>query len=143
MSRIFLISSNTAVDPYPVYPLGMALMASALQSGGHHVCQYDCLAGDQPEVRLKKSLLEYDPDFVGISLRNIDNVDSLTSDNHWYLEEVKRLIEKIRQLTDAPISITSAPITVLSAKGSVLSVIFLNPLPMGTFHPESLTAKAP
>lgn len=103
MSRIFLISSNTAVDPYPVYPLGMALVASALQSGGHHVCQYDCLAGDQPEVRLKKSLLEYDPDFVGISLRNIDNVDSLTSDNHWYLEKVKRLIEKIRQLTDAPI----------------------------------------
>ena len=103
MSRIFLISSNTAVDPYPVYPLGMALVASALQSGGHHVCQYDCLAGDHPEVRLKKSLLEYNPDFVGISLRNIDNVDSLTSDNHWYLAEVKRLIEKIRQLTDTPI----------------------------------------
>jgi radical SAM superfamily enzyme YgiQ (UPF0313 family) len=78
-------------------------VASALQSGGHHVYQYDCLAADQPEVRLKKSLLEYDPDYVGISLRNIDNVDSLTSDKNWYLERVKRLIEKIRQLTDVPI----------------------------------------
>jgi lipid biosynthesis B12-binding/radical SAM protein len=103
MSKVFLISSNTAIDPYPVYPLGMALVASALHTGGHHVFQFDLLAGDQPEVRLKKSLLEYRPDFVGISLRNIDNVDSLTSDNNWYLEEVKLLIEKIRKLTDAPI----------------------------------------
>jgi lipid biosynthesis B12-binding/radical SAM protein len=103
MSKIFLISSNTAIDPYPVYPLGMALVASALHTAGHHVFQFDLLAGDQPEVRLKKSLLEYHPDFVGISIRNIDNVDSLTSDNNWYLEEVKLLIEKIRKLTDAPI----------------------------------------
>ena len=103
MSKVFLISSNTAVDPYPVYPLGMALVASALQTGGHHVFQFDLLAGDRPEVRLKKSLLEFSPDFVGISLRNIDNVDSLTSDNHWYLEEAKRLIEKIKNFADAPI----------------------------------------
>jgi lipid biosynthesis B12-binding/radical SAM protein len=103
MSKVFLISSNTAVDPYPVYPLGMALVASALQTGGHQVFQFDLLAGDRPEVRLKKSLLEFSPDFVGISLRNIDNVDSLTSDNHWYLEEAKRLIEKIKNFADAPI----------------------------------------
>ena len=103
MSKVFLISSNTAVDPYPVYPLGMALVASALKSEGHLVSQFDLLAGDQPEVRLEASLLEYSPDFVGISLRNIDNVDSLTSENNWYLAETKQLIEKIRQLTDAPI----------------------------------------
>ena len=103
MSKVFLISSNTTIDPYPVYPLGLALVASALQTGGHHVYQFDLLAGEQPEDRLKKSLLEYSPDFVGISLRNIDNVDSLTSDDNWYLEEAKLLIEKIRKLTDAPI----------------------------------------
>ena len=103
MSKVFLISSNTTIDPYPVYPLGMALVASALQTEGHHVFQFDLLAVDQPEVRLEKSLLEYNPDFVGISLRNIDNVDSLTSDNNWYLADVKRLVEKIRQLTGAPI----------------------------------------
>ena len=103
MSKVFLISSNTAVDPYPVYPLGMAMVASALQTEGHHVFQFDFLASDQPKARLQKSLLEYGPEFVGISLRNIDNVDSLTSDNHWYLEEAKRLVEKIRKLTSAPI----------------------------------------
>jgi len=105
MSKVFLISSNTAVDPYPVYPLGMALVASALQAAGHHVHQFDFLAGDRPEARLQKALPEYCPDFVGISLRNIDNVDSLTSDRHWFLKEAKWLIENIRRLTDAPIII--------------------------------------
>lgn len=103
MSKIFLISSNTAIDPYPVYPLGVALVTSALQAGGHDVFQFDLLAGGPSEVRLKESLSEYDPDFVGISLRNIDNVDSLTSDNNWYLEDARLLIEKIRKVTDVPI----------------------------------------
>ncbi len=116
MSKVFLISSNTAVDPYPVYPLGMALVASSLQTEGHQVFQFDFLAGDQPEVRLKKSLLEYSPDYVGISLRNIDNVDSLTSDNHWYLEEAKLLIEKIRKLTNAPIIIGGPAFSIMPAE---------------------------
>jgi len=44
MSRIFLISSNTALDPYPVYPVGMAIIASALAAAGHEVLQFDMLA---------------------------------------------------------------------------------------------------
>ena len=44
MSRIFLVSSNTTVDPYPVYPVGMAIIASALTRAGHEVRQFDFLA---------------------------------------------------------------------------------------------------
>lgn len=27
MSRVFLFSANTTTEPYPVYPLGMAVLA--------------------------------------------------------------------------------------------------------------------
>ena len=49
MSRVFLISSNRATEPYPVYPLGMAVVAGALQAAGHQVQQYDVLVqGEEP-----------------------------------------------------------------------------------------------
>ena len=32
MSRVLLISTNTCVSPYAVYPLGMAVVAGALAS---------------------------------------------------------------------------------------------------------------
>ena len=40
MGRIFLLSTNTMIEPYPVYPLGMAVVASALTSAGHTVRQF-------------------------------------------------------------------------------------------------------
>ena len=43
MSRVFLLSSNISTDPYPVYPLGMAIVAGALQQAGHTVQQFDFL----------------------------------------------------------------------------------------------------
>ena len=49
MSRIFLISSNTTIDPYPVYPVGMAIIASALAEAGHEVRQFDFLVAEQSD----------------------------------------------------------------------------------------------
>jgi hypothetical protein len=43
MSKVFLLSTNSMTDPYPVYPLGMALVASSLTSAGHQVRQFDFL----------------------------------------------------------------------------------------------------
>ena len=105
MSKIFLLSSNITVEPYAVYPLGMAVVASALKARGHDVCQFDFLAAGRSESRLWKSLNEFSPDFVGISLRNIDNVDSLTPQSDWYLPQTKRLVEQIRAETTVPVII--------------------------------------
>jgi lipid biosynthesis B12-binding/radical SAM protein len=103
MSRFFLVSSNINTDPYPVYPLGMAVVASALMAAGHQVCQYDYLAGGCSESGLRKLIQKFAPDFVGISLRNIDNADSFSSDEEWYLDGVRSLIAVIRQENPAPI----------------------------------------
>ena len=41
MSRVLLLSTNTAGSPYEVYPLGMSVVAGALEKKGHEVRQFD------------------------------------------------------------------------------------------------------
>ena len=103
MSKFFLLSSNMNTSPYPVYPLGMAMVASALLADGHQVRQFDFLVAGGLEKRLRSALTEFEPDFVGISLRNIDNVDSFSMEDEWYLAEARILVELIRQITPVPV----------------------------------------
>lgn len=117
MSRILLISSNTAVDPMPVYPLGMALVASALEQDGHRVRQVDPVAQDLDLQALAgKAINEFDPDLIGISIRNIDNVDSCTSQDNWYLASVKKLMAHIRSLTSTPVVIGGPAFSIMPEK---------------------------
>jgi len=103
MSRIFLLSSNVMVESYHVYPLGMAMVASALSSAGHSVCQFDFLAEGESHTRLRSAIQEFSPDFVGVSLRNIDNVDSFTSEESWALVSDRALVKTIREVTNATV----------------------------------------
>ena len=103
MSRVFLISSNTAVDPYPVYPVGMAIIASALASAGHEVCQFDMLAAGHSETGLRQAIADFSPHYVGISIRNIDTVDSCNVANEWFLSSDLRIVKIIRETTGAPV----------------------------------------
>lgn len=101
--KILLLSTNTACAPYPVYPLGMAVIASAVTAAGHEVRQFDYLAMGESEALLRETLRDYQPRVVGLSLRNIDNVDSFSSLDHWYLERAKQLIHLLRTEMNGPI----------------------------------------
>jgi len=101
VSKIFLISSNTIADPYPVYPLGMAVVASSLSSQGHTVRQFDFFAAEHSWERLHIELARFQPDIVGISLRNIDNLDSTSPDSLWSLALNREMVKTIREATDA------------------------------------------
>ncbi|MDR2018078.1 MAG: lipid biosynthesis B12-binding/radical SAM protein [Syntrophobacterales bacterium] len=113
MSRIFFISSNTMTVPYPVYPLGMAMVASALDLAGHKVMQFDFLAEESSCYRLDTALRTFIPDIVGISLRNIDTVDSFTADTAWALASVKGLMEVVRKATGAPVVLGGAAFSIM------------------------------
>jgi len=113
MSKIFILSSNTSIDPYPVYPLGSAVIASALTAVGHQVRQLDYLVVGRSEDRLRNAITEFAPDFIGISIRNIDNVDSLTPESAWFLEKDKRLVDLIRQVTGVPIILGGPALSLL------------------------------
>ena len=98
MPSIFLISSNTNVEPYPIYPIGMSVIAKALQDAGHKVIQYDMLASGNNLDHLKRSIISANPDYTGISIRNVDNVDSFTSHTNQYIHKVRQIVKIVKGL---------------------------------------------
>lgn len=113
MSRVFFISSNTATDPYPVYPLGMAVVSAALRQAGHQVRQYDCLVHGAEPDRVAAAAAAFAPDLVAITLRNIDNVDSFSGDDGWYLNQAKELVVALRGRIGVPIVVGGPALTIL------------------------------
>lgn len=121
MSNILLISVNTETDPYPVYPIGMSIVAGALKADGHEVLQFDMLASIQSGQDLESIVRSFEPDFVGCSLRNIDNVDSFSSEEHWYLGKARDLVARIRKLCKARVIVGGSAFSIMPE--SILSFI--------------------
>jgi radical SAM superfamily enzyme YgiQ (UPF0313 family) len=72
MKRVLLISINEYTAPYPVYPLGLSYVAHALQQRGYQVMLHDV----QVDGAVQKDVIStFAPDAIGISLRNVDDVD--------------------------------------------------------------------
>lgn len=92
-ANCLIVSANQVVTPYPVYPLGAACLVSALQQHGHRVSHFDILA-DGGLDRLKNFLAGKSYDLVGVSIRNLDTVDS-AAPNH-FLAEVIETVRCIR-----------------------------------------------
>lgn len=113
MSRVFLLSANTSVEPFPVYPLGMAAVARAMQRRGHTVRQFDPLVEGEDPAPLRAALREFAPDVVGISLRNIDNVDSFSGESAWSLGALRERVRQIREEVSAPVVIGGAGFSIL------------------------------
>jgi len=113
MSRVFFISSNTTIDPYPVYPLGMAIVSGALQAAGHQVEQYDLLAQGEAIAPILERIREFVPDLLAISLRNIDDVDSFSGEDGWYLQKIKDFIAELRREITVPVVVGGPALTIL------------------------------
>lgn len=103
MKRILLVSSNVTTEPYPVYPLGLAVISAALAAEGHQLEQFDFLASGESEELLRERVASFAPDYVCLSIRNLDNCDSLSSTG--YPAIARRLVEVIREGSGAPVVI--------------------------------------
>ena len=97
-SKILLISINQCDEPYPVFPLGVAYIASALHRAGHQTRLMDWQM-DSPEIA--GTIAEFRPDLVGISLRNIDDV--LIRKRQTFFDGLSGLCSEIKQLSSCPI----------------------------------------
>ena len=109
--KIILISANTAETPYPVYPLGMGIVANALARAGHEVVQFDFLHSGQSLEKLADALRSQMPALAGISIRNIDNVN-LVSEQH-YINTVRQIVMAIRSVIKAPIVLGGAGFSIM------------------------------
>ena len=105
MSRVLLISVNNSTHPYPVFPLGMSVIAQALSASGREIKLFDLLVSNGGWSQLSRCLHEFNPDYVGISIRNLDSeIDSTVSDEAKdNLNKIKELITLIKETTPKPI----------------------------------------
>ena len=104
--RILLISSNTEVSPYPVYPLGMGIIANALTTAGHDVRQIDFLQRGASLDSMGQEISVFNPELIGISIRNIDNVNLVNE--RYYMGAVQDIVQKIRKLSTARVILGGA-----------------------------------
>lgn len=99
--KILLISVNRERMPYPVFPLGLAYIAGALREKGHQIEVMDLCFSKEVSLDLHHTLYRFQPDLIGISLRNLDNLTFPTSVS--YLKETEEVIKICRQMTSSPL----------------------------------------
>jgi len=97
--KVLLISPNTLTMPYPVYPLGLDYVASAI-AADHQVKIVDLNSlGDHDS--LGKVIGLYSPDVIGISLRNIDNTDTINPEG--FMNDYRQCVKDVRDHSDVPL----------------------------------------
>ena len=110
MSKVALISCNITEDPYPVYPLGMSMVAEAARSCGHDVAEFDTTAQGKAADQIKNFIREAEPQYVGLSLRNVDSANYNKQDA--YIADYKNVVNAIREISTAPIILGGSAYTI-------------------------------
>lgn len=93
--RLLFVSANRFANPYPVYPLGVSYLTSYLRERLPHfeigIFDFNLHpASDFPEF-----LKEFKPNYTGISMRNIDDVNSLNKE--WFIHGYKEIVETVKK----------------------------------------------
>lgn len=104
--KIFLISANPFTAPYPVYPLGISYISAYLKKKLPHfeIKVFDYILNNLDELIIELKI--YQADYVGISLRNIDNVNSY--DEQGFIATYKTILDSVRNNSKAKIIIGGA-----------------------------------
>ena len=87
--KVLLISANTEQINVPVMPYGMACVAEAARTAGYDVQTVNLMTRDDETGVLENVLTSYQPDVIGISVRNIDNVNLLNEQR--YIDGVRKI----------------------------------------------------
>ena len=93
--KVLLVATNRMMTPFPVYPIGVDYVATALR--GRHELRVLDLADDDAD--LASTCREYRPEIVGLSIRNVDSAE--TTDPEGFLPELERVVARVRASSDA------------------------------------------
>ncbi len=94
-NKILLVSANKMRDPYPVYPLGLAYLHAYLkqQSTELEIEIFDFV--DKEYADYETVLRQFKPDFVGISLRNVDDVNVYVKES--FISHYSKIVDCTRE----------------------------------------------
>ena len=98
--RILLISANTEPFPAAVFPIGAVYVANALHEAGAQVRIMDMRLTNSG-ISLGEELKAFQPDRIGISLRNVDNAAYPCT--RFYLPSYAALIKSLRDCCNSPV----------------------------------------
>jgi len=104
--RVLLISANTERINLPTYPLGLACVAQATLEQGHDVKGLDLMAEKDWKTAVKRSVEDFQPQLIGISIRNID--DQNMASPRFLLEEAKEVVKFCKQVSASPLVLGGA-----------------------------------
>jgi lipid biosynthesis B12-binding/radical SAM protein len=152
--KILLISANITLSPYPIYPLGVSMVAAALAKSGHTVRQADFLVRNSSLEAIGTEVEQFKPDLIGISIRNIDNVNLLNE--QYYIQNVRNIVTAIREFTDVKVLLGGAGFSLIPdlilqetgadygiiGEGELLAVEFANNAEQGVYPRERLIGPA-
>ncbi len=96
-ARVLLVSTNRERQPYPVVPNGLACVASALDGVGHDVRFVDLCFARDPVAASTEAARGFDPDIIGVSVRNIDNSDAIALRH--YTPEARAILQGLRRIS--------------------------------------------
>jgi radical SAM superfamily enzyme YgiQ (UPF0313 family) len=97
--KVMIIAVNREKHPYPVQPLGALYITQALRKSGHEVKLVDLCFAEDVEEMISNNLHEFDPQIIGISIRNIDN--TAFPNTKFYLPAIKEIVDFIKSKTEA------------------------------------------
>ena len=102
--KVLLIATNQAdrfMDRMVVrpVPIGLAYLAASVDEERHTLRVLDLMFTDDAVSDAADAVNEFQPDLIGLSIRNLDNQSSLNP--VWNLPAVRDIIGRIRQLSSA------------------------------------------
>ena len=99
--RVLLISANTERINILPLPMGLNCVAVATRNAGHEVKLVDLMTEKDYRSSLRDAIAVFDPEIIGISVRNIDNQNM--EKPRFLLDQVKKVVTDCRNLSSAPI----------------------------------------
>ena len=109
-----LLYSNRARILEPAPPIGLGYVATATERAGHTVRFVDLMTSIEPEAELQRALAEFQPEVVGVSVRNIDNI--VPQRLAWHLGEIGEILARIRKGSRARIVLGGPAISILKTE---------------------------
>ena len=109
--KILLVSTNRNTLPMPVMPIGACVIAHASERSGHTVHLLDLMFTRYATTEVESAVTGFQPDVVGLSVRNIDNNDMRNT--VFFLDDLRKIVDAIRTRTGAPIFLGGAAMGVM------------------------------
>jgi len=97
--KLLFVSANRYSNPYPVYPLGISYLVTYLTERlpDYNIRVFDFNLGTPGTFR--ETLREFRPDYIGLSLRNVDDVNFYSQES--FINGYRAIVDLVRESSDS------------------------------------------